>query len=93
MNSVEIAKKLIGEDNDLIQNCRDYISEINSRIEELEDKIDEQKKVLENLQNSLDYEKKYLQEANDERKEYLIDRLALQQFIANGGGLDMLDED
>lgn len=91
-NSVTTAKKLIEENNDMIESYRSRETATLKRIAELKSKIENQKKALEILQGSLSGEEQYLEDLKSEKFEYLVDNLALKTFIANGGGLDMIDD-
>ena len=77
MNSVEIAKKLIKENEEVLANNLKWI-----------DRYEKRKK---DLEKSLFTVNEQIIEIRNENKEYLVDNLALKTFIAEGGGLDMLD--
>lgn len=89
MNSVEVAQKLIDENDKDIEFHRSRETEIRKRIEELEKKVENQMKALDILRDSLAREQQYLEEVQEDKFEYLVDNLALKAFIADGGGLDM----
>ena len=91
MNSIEIAKKLIEENDKDIEEYRDIETASRKRIGELQKKIETMRKVLDRLESDLAREEQWLADKKAEKKEYLVDNLALKMFIANGGGLDMLD--
>lgn len=91
MNSIEIAKKLIEENDTIIEDYRSRETDSRKRIEELEEKIRSQNKALKILESSLAREEAWLAEIQSDKKEYLVDNLALKLLIAEGGGLDMLD--
>ena len=91
MNSIEIAKKLIEENKQIIEDYRDYEKTSRKRIEELKDEIRRQREALDRLESSLAREEEWLAEIQSDKKEYLVDSLALRMFVADGGGLDMLD--
>lgn len=91
MNSIEIAKKLIEENDTIIEDYRSRETDSRKRIEELEEKIRRQNEALKILESSLAREKEWLAEIQSDKKEYLVDNLALKLLIAEGGGLDMLD--
>lgn len=91
MNSIEIAKKLIEENDTIIEDYRSRETDSRKRIEELEEKIRSQNKALKILESSLAREEEWLAEIQSDKKEYLVDNLALKLLIAEGGGLDMLD--
>lgn len=91
MNSIEIAKKLIKENDKDIEEYRDIEKASRKRIDELQKKIETMRKVLDKLESDLAREEEWLADTKAEKKEYLVDNLALKMFIANGGGLDMFD--
>lgn len=91
MNSIEIAKKLIKENDDIIEDYRRRETDSRKRIEELEEKIRRQKEVVKILESSLAREEEWLADIQTDKKDYLVDNLALKLLIAEGGGLDMLD--
>lgn len=91
MNSIEIAKKLIKENDDIIEDYRRRETDSRKRIEELKEKIRRQKEVVTILENGLAREEEWLADIQNDKKEYLVDNLALKLLIAEGGGLDMLD--
>lgn len=91
MNSIEIAKKLIEENDEDIADLRNAETIIQKRIEEYEQDIVACEKRLNILRHALSMAEEDLQRKRDLKKEYLVDNLALKMFIANGGGLDMLD--
>lgn len=91
MNSIEIAKKLIKENDEIIEDYRRRETASRKRIEELKEKIRRQKEVVTILESSLDREEEWLAGIQNDKKDYLVDNLALKTFIADGGGLDMLD--
>jgi len=91
MNSIEIAKKLIEENDTIIEDYRSRETDSRKRIEELEEEIRRQNKALKILESSLAREEEWLAEIQSDKKEYLVDNLALKMLIAEGGGLDMLD--
>lgn len=91
MNSIEIAKKLIAENDKDIEEYRDIETASRKRIDELQKKIETMRKVLDRLESDLAHEEQYLADTKAEKKEYLVDNLALKLLIAEGGGLDMLD--
>ena len=102
--SVEAAKKVIGENLQYIDDCRstiaDYQSEIDKKresVDALKKKVGELRQKIHNLEVKIeDYEycikhyEEFIVTADSERFEYLVTNLALTQFIASGGGLDMI---
>lgn len=93
MNSIEIAKKLIKENNSDIEDFRNAEEIIQKRIEEYKQNIAVHERQIRTLQSALAMAEEDLQRKRNQRQEYLVDNLALSMFIANGGGLDMIDED
>lgn len=91
MNSIEIAKKLIEENKRDIEDYRTYETEQRKLVEETEKELKKAKAMVELLEARLKNRCEELERIRDTKKEYLVDNLALQAFIANGGGLDMLD--
>lgn len=91
MNSIEIAEKLIKENDEIIEDYRRRETDSRKRIEELKEKIRRQKEVVTILEGSLAREEEWLTDIQNDKKEYLVDNLALKLLIAEGGGLDMLD--
>ena len=91
MNSIEIAKKLIAENDVDIEELRSAEEAIRQRIEGYKADIDTYEKGISSLRHALAYAEEDLQRKRDLKKEYLVDNLALKAFIADGGGLDMLD--
>ena len=93
MNSIEIAKKLIEENNSDIETMRVSEIECKKRIEELEAKIKHYESKLSYARGALCAQKARLETLKVSKKEYLVDNLALKAFIADGGGLDVLESD
>lgn len=91
MNSIEIAKKLIKENDEIIDDYRRRETDSRKRIEELKENLRRQKEVVTILESGLAREEEWLAEIQADKKEYLVDNLALKLLIAEGGGLDMLD--
>ena len=91
MNSIEIAKKLIKENDEIIDDYRRRETDSRKRIEELKENLRRQKEVVTILESGLAREEEWLAEIQADKKEYLVDNLALKLLIADGGGLDMLD--
>ena len=89
MNSIEIAKKLIEENDESIEICRESEVEYRRRIAELKQQIKDQKKVLDKLESDLARQEEWLASTQADKKVFLVDNLALKMFIAEGGGLDM----
>lgn len=91
MNSIEIAKKLIEENTSDIEDFRHAEEIIRKRIDEYMRDIEKYEKLLEVKKRALAMAEEDLQRKLETKKEYLVDNLALKMFIAEGGGLDMLD--
>ena len=91
MNSIEIAKKLVEENDKDIEEFRIAETIIHRRIEEYKKDIEKYELLLEVKKRALAMAEEDLQRKRDQTKEYLVDNLALKTFIADGGGLDMLD--
>lgn len=91
MNSIEIAKKLVEENDKDIEDLRNAETIIRQRIEEYTSDVEKYEKLLEARKRALAMAEEDLQRKQEMKKEYLVDNLALRMFIANGGGLDMLD--
>lgn len=91
MNSIEIAKKLVEENDKDIKEFRIAETIIHRRIEEYKKDIERYELLLEVKKRALAMAEEDLQRKRDQTKEYLVDNLALKMFIAEGGGLDMLD--
>lgn len=91
MNSIEIAKKLIEENKTDIEDFRRAETIIRKRIAEYKYEIGTHEQRIKSLQGAIAMAEEDLQRKRDQTKEYLVDNLALKMFIANGGGLDMLD--
>lgn len=91
MNSIEIAKKLVEENDKDIKEFRIAETIIHRRIEEYKKDIEKYELLLEVKKRALAMAEEDLQRKRDQTKEYLVDNLALKMFIAEGGGLDMLD--
>lgn len=91
MNSIEIAKKLIEENNEVLAGNREWIDRYEKRKKDLEKSIADYKEAIETLERSLFAVNEQIIEIRNENKQYLVDNLALKTFIAEGGGLDMLD--
>lgn len=91
MNSIEIAEKLIDENNRDIEDFRNAETTILNRIAEYTRYIEKHEKLLENAKRALAMAEEDLQRTRNLKKEYLVDNLALKLLIAEGGGLDMLD--
>lgn len=91
MNSIEIAKKLIEENDKDIEDFRRAETIIHRRIEEYKKDIEKYELLLEVKKRALAMAEEDLLRKRDQTKEYLVDNLALKAFIADGGGLDMLD--
>lgn len=91
MNSIEIAKKLIRENDELIEDYRQDEKDTRERIANLEAEIKSHKEALAKLEDRLASEQSYLNGMSGCKKETLVNNLALKMFIADGGGLDMLD--
>lgn len=91
MNSIEIAKSLIEENDKDIEDFRRAEVTIRKRIDEYEHEIGMQEERINSLLRAIARAEEDLQRTKDRKKEYLVDNLALNMFIANGGGLDMLD--
>lgn len=89
MNSIEVAQKLIDENDRNIEFYRSREADIRKRIRELGSKIEGQMRALEILQAYLVSEQQCLEKVREEKFKHLVDNLALKAFIANGGGLDM----
>ena len=91
MNSIEIAKNLIEENDKDIEDFRRAETIIRSRIAGYKYEIGTHEERIKSLQGAIAMAEEDLQRKRDQKKEYLVDNLALKMFIANGGGLDMLD--
>ena len=91
MNSIEVAKKLIEENNKDIEDFRSAETSIRKRIAEYKYEIGTHEQRIESLRGALAMAEEDLQRMENLKKEYLVDNLALKAFIADGGGLDMLD--
>ncbi len=91
MNSIEIAKKLIEENDSVIEGFRREELCILKRIAKYENDIDEFNKLIEAKKRTLTIARENLSRTRNRMKAYLVDNQALKMFIANGGGLDMLD--
>lgn len=91
MNSIEIAKKLIEENDKDIEDFRRAEKIIRERIAEYQHAIENYKFLIEAKKRALASAEEDLQFNRNQKKEYLVDNLALKMFIAEGGGLDMLD--
>lgn len=64
---------------------------VRSRIAEYKYEIGTHEERINSLRGAIAMAEEDLQRKRDQKKEYLVDNLALKMFIANGGGLDMLD--
>ena len=91
MNSIEIAKSLIEENNTDIEDLRSAEKTIQKRIEEYKQDIAAYEKRIDSLRHAITMAEEDLQCKRDLKKQYLVDNLALKLLIAEGGGLDMLD--
>lgn len=91
MNSIEIAKKLIEENDKDIEDLRSAENAIRQRIDGYKADIDTYEKGISSLRHAIMMAEEELQRKKDLKKEYLVDNLALRSFIGSGGGLDMLD--
>lgn len=79
MNSIEIAKKKIAENLEIIEDLRKQETKLEKFVEEYRRYVELYRKDIEKL--------------HDEKHELLVVNQALAAFINNGGGLDMLDEE
>lgn len=79
MNSIEIAKKKIAENLEIIEDLRKQETKLEKFVEEYRRYVELYRKDIEKL--------------HDEKHELLVVNQALAAFINNGGGLDMLAED
>ena len=91
MNSIEIAKKLIEENDKDIETFGCAEAGIRGRIEKYKSDIEMHEHRISNLRAAIMLAEEDLQRKKDQKKEYLVDNLALRMLIAYGGGLDMLD--
>lgn len=91
MNSIEIAKKLIEENNTVIEEFRRKEEIIRTRIEEYTHDVKRYEALLAASKRALEMAEEDLQSERDARKVGLVENLALKMFIAESGGLDMLD--
>ena len=91
MNSIEIAKKLIEENDKDIETFGCAETRIRGRIEKYKSEIEMHEHHISNLRALIMLAEEDLQLKRDQKKEYIVDNLALKMFVANGGGLDMLD--
>lgn len=91
MNSIEIAKSLIEENDKDIEDLRSAEKAIRQRIEGYKADIDTYEKGINSLRHAITMAEEDLQCKTDLKKQYLVDNLALKLLIAQGGGLDMLD--
>jgi len=91
MNSIETAKKLIEENDKDIEDFRSAETSIRKRIAEYKYEIGTHEQRIEHLRGAIAMAEEDLQRTRDLKQQYLVDNLALKMFIADGGGLDMLD--
>lgn len=91
MNSIEIAKKLIEENDSDIEGFRREEQDILKRIAKYEEDIEEYKKLIESKKRTRAAAQENLSLTRKRMKECIVDNQALKMFIADGGGIDMLD--
>lgn len=86
MNSIEISKKLLGDNAKRLDNLR--VVE-----EAYVDLIDNAKQQMADLQRVIETYQSQIDKVHRKKKELLVVAQALACFIDNGGGLDMLDDE
>ena len=97
MNSIDIAKKLVEENNSDIEDSRRAEKIILQRIAQYEkdiekyEKYEKYEKFIKIKKRALAAAKTDLQRKRDQRKERHLDNVALRMFIADCDGLDTLD--
>lgn len=90
MDSIEIAKKLIRENDDEIETYRTLETEARKEMQSIESEMNKLESRLKQLNSLLSCQVERLEGLQSSKKELLVDNLALKLFIANGGGLDMV---
>lgn len=84
-NSIDRTNRLIEEWTRSIENDRAYESDIVKRINEIDLLISKLQKERDDLQINLD-------ESTEDKIDAIYTKMALMQFVKNGGGLDMYVE-
>lgn len=84
-NSVERAERLIRDCDDTIKICREYETDTRKRIENIDSEIAALQEQRKTLLNEID-------DSKSEKMDAIYTKMALQQFIESGGGLDMFVE-
>ena len=89
MNSIEAAKIMIRDNKDDIESYRKEIQEYSNSIEQRKKEIAECERKLLRLRSDVQWFQELLKLCEEDKFKTLVDNLALNAFIADGGGLDM----
>lgn len=91
MNSVEIAKKLIKENEEDLEEVRTEETIIRKIIAKYKYDIGTHEQRIESLRGAITMAEEDLRRVRSTKDEILVDNTALRLYVMTGGGSDMLD--